>query len=116
MALTVPEQLFLDQYGVAKSVHAIAVKVLGDNGSDQDSDIISGIDRVTREAKKSGKPTVASNSVDNAVRALYVAGVTITVAAGNESQDASNTSPAHVREAITCAERELGLARIGRSF
>jgi len=96
-------------FGVAKSANVIAVKVLDDGGSGQNSDIISGIDWVASEAKNSGKPTVASmslgggasDSIDSAVRALYAAGVTIVVAAGNDGQDASNTSPARVEEAIT---------------
>ena len=37
-----------------------------------------------------------SNAVDNAVIALAAAGVKVVLAAGNESQDASNSSPARV--------------------
>jgi len=98
-------------YGVAKSSHVIAVKVLSDQGSGSNSDVIAGINWVAQEARRTGKPTVASmslgggasNATDAAVVALYNAGVTVVVAAGNDNKDAKDSSPARVRQAITVA-------------
>ncbi|MFE9402013.1 S8 family peptidase [Streptomyces sp. NPDC006530] len=94
------------RYGVAKKAKIVAVRVLDDAGSGTTEQIVAGIDWVTRHA---AKPAVANLSlsggvdavVDQAVRRSIASGVTYTVAAGNDSQDASLHSPARVREAIT---------------
>ncbi|MFD9635746.1 S8 family peptidase [Streptomyces violascens] len=94
------------RYGVAKKARIVAVRVLDDAGSGTTERIVAGIDWVTRHAVK---PAVANMSlsggvdavVDQAVRKSIASGVTYTVAAGNDSQDASLHSPARVREAIT---------------
>jgi len=99
------------QFGVAKSANVVAVKVLGDDGSGQNSDIISGLNFVASEFKRTRTPSVASlslgggvsNAVDNAVLQLFTTGVPVVVAAGNENQDAENSSPARAKQAITVA-------------
>jgi len=98
-------------YGVAKASHVIAVKVLSDAGSGNISDVIAGVNWVATEARRTGKPSVASMSLgggvspalDSAVVGLYNKGVTVVVAAGNDNKDATNYSPARVRQAITVA-------------
>lgn len=94
-------------YGVAKSVNLIKVRVIGCDGFSVGSSIIDGIDWVTGNQVK---PAVANMSlqlaggvtaVDKAVRRSIAAGVTYVVIAGNFNQDASNTSPARVAQAIT---------------
>jgi cerevisin len=98
-------------FGVAKSSNVVAVKVLSDEGSGNNSDVIAGINWVAQEAARTGTPTVtsmslgggASISVDRAVQALIRRGVTVVVAAGNDDEDARGSSPARVREAITVA-------------
>ncbi|WP_219093950.1 PKD domain-containing protein [Streptomyces sp. JJ38] len=103
-------------YGVAKDVDMVAVRVLNCQGSGQWSQIISGIDWVAEHA--SG-PSVANfslggganSSVDDAIRGLINAGVTTAVAAGNDSRDACNTSPARVAEAITLGSTDSGDGR-----
>ncbi|MFC5101767.1 S8 family serine peptidase [Kibdelosporangium philippinense] len=94
------------EFGVAKSVNLVAVKVLGCNGRGTFAGIISGIDWVTRNA---ARPAVANMSLggdpnpaaDEAVRNSIASGITYAIASGNASANACNVSPARVAEAIT---------------
>lgn len=96
-------------YGVAKKVSLIAVKVLNCQGSGTNSGVISGINYVASQAKSTKRPSVANMSLggsysatlNNAVAAAITGGVTFAVAAGNENQDACNTSPASTATAVT---------------
>ncbi|ORZ31241.1 peptidase S8/S53 domain-containing protein [Catenaria anguillulae PL171] len=98
-------------HGVAKNAKVVAVKVLGGDGSGTDSGVIAGIDYVASEARRLGRTVVAnmslggdySQALNEAVAAAVEAGVVFAVAAGNESQDACNTSPASEPSAITVA-------------
>jgi subtilisin family serine protease len=93
-------------WGVAKDVKLVGVRVLGCNGSGSYSDIIAGIDWVTRHAHG---PSVAnlslggtvSKALDDAVNRSIAAGVTYVVAAGNDNKDACRQSPADAPAAIT---------------
>ncbi|GEB50116.1 MULTISPECIES: S8 family peptidase [Streptomyces] len=95
-----------EAHGVAKKADVVAVRVLDDNGSGTTEQVVSGIDWVTKNAKS---PSVANMSLgggadealDTAVQNSIKAGVTFAVAAGNESSDAGNSSPARVPEALT---------------
>ncbi|KAH8810544.1 serine protease [Flagelloscypha sp. PMI_526] len=97
------------QFGVAKRVSLIAVKVLADNNFGPWSDIISGINWVVGQARNSGRPSIiqmsifgdSNTAVNDAVTAAVNAGVHVVVCAGNENVDAENTSPANNRFAIT---------------
>ncbi|WP_047871779.1 S8 family peptidase [Nocardiopsis sp. RV163] len=85
-------------YGVAPAADLFGVKVLDDNGSGSYDDVIAGIDWVAANA---GPDAVANMSLggpvsptlDEAVNSLAASGVFVAVAAGNEGQDAGNTSP-----------------------
>ncbi|WPO74739.1 MULTISPECIES: S8 family peptidase [unclassified Streptomyces] len=95
-------------YGVAKNAKVVAVRVLDNNGSGTTAGVIAGIDWVTRH-HTAGAPAVAnmslgggaSTSLDTAVKNSIADGVTYAVAAGNESTNAANSSPARVPAAIT---------------
>ncbi|UII20218.1 S8 family serine peptidase [Fulvivirga ligni] len=90
--------------GVAAGVEVVAVQVLNAQGSGSYAGVISGIDYVAQTANPGdvanlslGGPT--DSSIDNAVIALGNAGVYVSLAAGNESQNANNTSPARTNGA-----------------
>ncbi|MEU6132048.1 S8 family peptidase [Saccharopolyspora sp. NPDC047091] len=95
-------------YGVAKGAELVGVKVLDDNGSGTSADIIAGLDWVAQNADG---PSVANMSLggskdptlDEAATGLVDAGVFLAVAAGNESQDAENVSPASAEGVFTTA-------------
>jgi subtilisin family serine protease len=96
------------EYGVAKGVKIVPVRVLDDNGSGTTEQVAAGIDWVA--ANHSG-PSVANMSLggpvddvlDQATAGAIASGVTFAVAAGNSSADADGFSPARVAEAITVA-------------
>ncbi|MBQ6644201.1 MAG: S8 family peptidase [Saccharopolyspora sp.] len=95
-------------YGVAKQAELVGVKVLDDNGSGTTADIVAGMDWVAQNADG---PSVANMSLggakdpalDEAATGLVDSGVFLAVAAGNESQDAENTSPASAEGVYTTA-------------
>ncbi|KAA1471520.1 serine protease [Dentipellis sp. KUC8613] len=107
------------RFGVAKAAHLIAVKVLSDQGSGQVSDIVSGLNYVATQAKSSGRPSIAtlslggspSTALDNGISSLVSQGIHVTVAAGNDNQNAANTSPARVAVANTIGASTISDAR-----
>lgn len=93
-------------YGVAKSVSLVPVRVLGCDGSGTNSGVIAGIDWVRTHAIKPAVANMslgggASSTVDTAVNNLSSSGVAVVVAAGNDSANACNYSPARASGAIT---------------
>lgn len=97
-------------YGVAPSVSLVAVRTLDCEGSGETSGVIAGIDWAARD-HRTGTPAVANLSlsgpagenVDAAIRGLVDDGVTVAVAAGNEDEDACDSSPAREPAALTVA-------------
>jgi subtilisin family serine protease len=100
------------RYGVAKKVRLVAVRVLDCRGEGYVSDVIAGVNWVTRHARK---PAVANLSVggpyspsfESAVAKSISSGVTYAVAAGNEHDDACAGSPAGVAAAITVGATDV---------
>ena len=95
-------------HGVAKNVTLVAVRVLDSSGNGTNSGVIAGVDFVTTN-HQAGQPAVAnmslgggaSSALDTAVNNAIIDGVTFVVAAGNETQNACNVSPARAPNAIT---------------
>ncbi len=100
-------------YGVAKGVSLRGVRVLDCSGSGSTSGIITALNWVTANASK---PAVAnmslgggySASLNQAATNLANSGVFLAVAAGNESQDACNVSPASAPGTYTTAASDSG--------
>ena len=88
-----------DVVGVAPGMPLTGVKVLGCGGSGSTSGVIQGVDWVTAHARR---PAIAnmslgggtSQALDDAVRRSAGTGIFYAVAAGNESGNACNSSPA----------------------
>jgi subtilisin family serine protease len=95
-------------YGVAKAVQLRGVRVLNCSGSGSTTGIIRALDWVRANAVK---PAVAnmslgggfSSTLNSAANSLANSGVFLAVAAGNESQNACNVSPASASAAYTTA-------------
>lgn len=95
-------------YGVAKKINLISVRVLDAAGSGTNSGVIAGIDWAIAHHVIT-KPAVgnmslgggASTAIDAAVNKAISDGIVMCVAAGNNGRSASNYSPARVTNAIT---------------
>jgi subtilisin family serine protease len=107
-------------YGVAKGVTLIGVRVLDCAGSGTNAGVIAGMDWVTNNRVL---PAVAnmslgggfSQAINDAVTRMTNAGVSLAVAAGNENQNACNTSPASAASAITVGATTSSDARASYS-
>ncbi|KAI0400774.1 subtilase [Xylaria palmicola] len=98
-------------FGVAKNVKLIGVKVLDADGGGTNADVLDGLNFVESDVGQKnlkGKAVMnmslgggQSKAINNAIEAIAAAGVVPVVAAGNEAQDAANTSPASAPNAIT---------------
>ncbi|MDZ7659602.1 S8 family peptidase [Fodinibius sp.] len=90
-----------DVVGVAAGANLVAVKVLDDRGSGSYSNVIDGIDYVAQNASAGDVANLSlgggtSDAVDDAVRNAADQGIYFAIAAGNDSDDANNYSPARV--------------------
>ena len=105
------------KYGVAKSSRVVAVRVLDCTGSGYSSSVVAGINWAV--ASHPGGPGVinlslgggANSAVDSAVADATAAGLVVVVAAGNDSADACNYSPARAPSAITIGATDKTDAR-----
>ena len=98
-------------YGIAKKAHLIGVKVLSKRGYGSTTGVIQGIEWAFKHHKSRGKGAKSvinmslgggkSMALNKAIEAASKAGVVVSVAAGNENQDACNVSPASSEYAIT---------------
>jgi len=97
-------------YGIARGATLHSVRMLNENGSGSDSDVIRGVDWVTEYC--TARPEIvcvgnmslgggASPALDAAVCRSIKSGVQWALAAGNDSSDACGSSPARVKQALT---------------
>ncbi len=109
-------------YGIAKTVTLVPVRVLNCSGSGTYSGVIAGLDWIATN-HPSGVPAVVnmslggpvSSSVDIAVNNLVNRKITVVVAAGNSNTDACNFSPSRVASAITVGATEPNDSRASYS-
>ncbi|KAK2036536.1 subtilase [Colletotrichum somersetense] len=97
-------------YGVAKLTSLVSVKVFSGSSASM-SVVLAGYAWAVNDIISKGRAEKsvinmslggsASTAWASAIRAAYRAGITTVVAAGNEAQNATNSSPANVAEAIT---------------
>ena len=95
-------------YGVAKNVSLFAVKVLDANGDGTTSSIKLGMMAASERASQSGRRSVInlsfggelSSILDQAVLALVQQNIVVSVAAGNENDNACNYSPGDLGGAL----------------
>jgi len=85
--------------GVAPGSTVVAVRVLDRRGSGSNSGVIAGVDYVAANGSNGDVANMSlgggvSTALDNAVIAAAATGVKFVLAAGNESDDANNHSPA----------------------
>ncbi|KAG8832146.1 subtilisin-like serine protease [Serendipita sp. 399] len=92
------------------------IKCVADDGSAATSDIVSAINLAAqRAAANPTRPAVVnmslggppSRALDNAVAAAVAQGLPFVVAAGNETQDANNASPARLAQVITVGATDI---------
>ena len=102
--------------GVAKQANVFMIKCVADDGSAATSDIVSAINlAVQRSSANPTRPAVVNMSLggpvsaalDNAVSNAVAQGLPFCVAAGNETQDANNSSPARLPQVITVGATDI---------
>ncbi|KAM3515398.1 hypothetical protein MY11210_000960 [Beauveria gryllotalpidicola] len=97
-------------FGVAKKARLVGVKVLNKQGGGANSGVLRGLQFVMNDVRQKGLAGKSvmnmslgggrSDAINRAIQQLFAAGVVPVVAAGNEDQDAANTSPASAKAAI----------------
>ncbi|MCC9138187.1 S8 family peptidase [Pontibacter silvestris] len=90
--------------GVAYNATVVAVKVLNSQGSGAYSGVIAGVDYVAANGKSGDVANMSlggpvSQALDDAILNAANKGIKFALAAGNESTDANNSSPARVNHA-----------------
>ncbi|MBT8318937.1 MAG: S8 family serine peptidase, partial [Gramella sp.] len=90
--------------GVAAGATVVPVKVLDSRGSGSYSGVVAGVDFIGANGSNGDVANMSlggpvSEALDDAVKAASASGVKFVLAAGNESDDANNHSPARVNGA-----------------
>lgn len=109
---------------MAKEANIFSVRVLGCQDTSQNSNLIAGIDFVTKNrvlpailnislgpALNSQGIYAFSDSVDRAIKAAIASGVTVVVAAGNDNRNGCAGSPTGTQGAITVAASDIDDSR-----
>lgn len=96
-----------DVVGVVPGARLWSIRVLTATNNGSLSDVIAGVDQVTRHADEVEVANISlvaegqSDAMDDAIAGATDAGVVVVVAAGNDSTSASNYTPANSPDAIT---------------
>ncbi|TDD10656.1 S8 family peptidase [Saccharopolyspora terrae] len=95
-------------YGVAPAVKLVGVRVLDDQGQGTTESVVGGIDWVAQNHDENSVANMSLGgpkdpALDEAATNLVNSGVFLAVAAGNESQDAEQVSPASAEGVFTTA-------------
>jgi serine protease len=103
-------------WGVAKDVTLVPVKVLDCTGTGSNAGVIAGIDWVIKNHSGASVINMSTGSpqdpaLNSAVRNAVAAGITVVVAAGNNNSDACNYSPSSTTEAITVGNSDINDTR-----
>lgn len=93
-------------YGVAKKTNLVAVKVLNKNGAGTMSAVLKGMEYVVNDTRKRKIINMSlgggySQALNKAVEIAVQKGTIVVSAAGNENQNACDTSPGSSPETIT---------------
>jgi subtilisin family serine protease len=107
--------------GVAAGAQVVPVKVLDRRGSGAYSVIIAGVDYVKANASAGDVANMSLGGgvytlIDNAVIALGAAGIKVALAAGNESDNANNHSPARANGANLYTVSSMAQGDLWSSF
>ncbi|MET9319042.1 S8 family peptidase [Streptomyces sp. NPDC003038] len=111
-------------YGVAKGASLVAVKVADCRGRGRLSAMVGGLDWMVKDATAAPATRAVANmsmsgrrsyALDAAVARAVAAGITFTVAAGNDDRDACAGSPSRVPEAVTVGATDAADHRAGFS-
>ncbi|MDX9848772.1 MAG: S8 family serine peptidase [Tenuifilaceae bacterium] len=107
--------------GVAAGAQLVAVKVLDKRGSGAYSLVIAGVDYVAATAASGDVANMSlggpiSDALDAAVIAAANKGIKFALAAGNESQNANNCSPARVNHANVYTISAMSSTDVWASF
>ncbi|MER6309434.1 S8 family peptidase [Streptomyces sp. NPDC001657] len=92
-------------YGVAKAVKLVSVRVLNCRGKGSASSIIAAADWITAHAAKPAVVNMSingprSSSEDSAIKKSIAAGITWVVSSGNDGADACGNSPGDIASAL----------------
>lgn len=107
--------------GVAPGAKVVAVRVLDRRGSGSNSGVIAGVDYVALAGRAGDVANMSlgggiSQALDDAVVAATAGGVRFTLAAGNESDNANNHSPARANGSHVFTVSAFGVGDKWASF
>ena len=112
------------QYGIAKNAKLVPVRILNCAGSGSYATVIAGLDWIMSPLNTNSKSQAvlnlsiggpSSSALNDAIRRLTNAGITVVAAAGNENSDACTRSPASAPSAITVGATTIADSKAGYS-
>lgn len=99
-------------YGVAKEVNLISVKVLDGVGNGHSGHMIIGLQKVRENVAATGRPSVVQmslsfgsivSSVEQEIDRVIADGIVIVVSAGNKNTDSCTFTPSHSNAIVVAA-------------